>query len=154
MAKSEEKQMFSQAKSFGLNLLSCPSYHSGNSSSTSVTFRNKTCNICVFPSFFYGDSLLLWWSLWPHFGDYRSVNVLRYFLCYRSDFSTVFKAVWVWKINLLISYFTNLSLKYIDYFLFYFFILVWPASALLENRANTLTRIHPAGKKKSSCLNI
>ena len=83
---------------------------------------------------------------------YGSVNFLRYFLCYRSDFSTVFKAFWVWKINLLISYFTNLSLKYIDYFLFYFFILVWPASALLENRANTLTRIHPAGKKKSSCL--
>ena len=49
--------MFSQAKSFGLNLLSCPSYHSGNSSSTSVTFRNKNCNICVFPIRFFMETL-------------------------------------------------------------------------------------------------
>lgn len=87
------------------------------------TFLNKNCSICVLPFYF--------------------METLYFLVC---------EAVWVWKINQLISYFTNLSLKYIDYFLFYFFIPVWAASALLENRANTLTRIHPAGKKKLSCL--
>ena len=79
----------------------------------------KKHSICDLPLFFHRDSLVLWW-LWPPFGDYRSVDYfLRFFLCCLADF-LVSKAVWVWKINLLISEYFILIYQSIDYFLFYF----------------------------------
>ena len=48
-----------------------------------------------------------------------STIFLGFFLCYHADF-LVSKAVWVWKINLLISEYFILIYQSIDYFLFYF----------------------------------
>ena len=80
--------------SFGLNLLSCPSYHSGNSSSASVTFLNKKAQHLWFAIVFYRDSLLLWWLsdglLLVIIG--LSTIFLGFFLCYHADF-LVSKAV-------------------------------------------------------------
>ena len=138
--------VYLQIKSVSLNLLSCPSYDTLEIPVQLQTFLYKNCSICVLPLSFM-ETLY-------SFGDYGLVLVIIRLSIFLGIFSViaqmlVFKAVWVWKINWF-HHFTNLSLKYIDYFLFYFFILVWPASALLGNRANSLTRIHPAGKKNQA----